>query len=62
MVIYKVTGWTNPVDWASSCQPKIVGYFMTRKGANAKVRSMKAEKYFHYDWSSIGIDKIEVQP
>lgn len=62
MVIYKVVGFTNPVDWASMPEDKILGYYQSRFGAEDKVADMMREKDWKYDWSSFIIDEIEVNP
>jgi hypothetical protein len=62
LIIYKVTGWSNPLDWASTSKPAGLGYFMTRKGAEAKVELMKDHKDWRYHWSDFEIQEVEVLP
>lgn len=47
MVIYQVTVWTKPVDWAESSRKESVGFFKSKSGAEARVDELKKSK----DWN-----------
>jgi hypothetical protein len=62
MIIFKVSGWTNPIDWAASSVQTDLGFFMSRKGAENKIKAMKKIKNWKYDWTDFQIREVEVLP
>jgi len=62
LTIYKVIGWTNPIDWASPTKACTLGYFQSRFGAEDKIADMKSEPDYGYDWSEFEIEEIGVWP
>lgn len=62
LIIYKVIGWTNPIDWASSSEASTLGHFQSRFGAEDLVANMKNEPDCGYHWSNFEIVEIEVAP
>lgn len=61
-IIYKVIGWTNPLDWSSSSEASTLGYYQTRFGAEDKVADMKNAVDWRYTWNDFEIVEIEVNP
>lgn len=62
LTIYKVIGWTNPLDWASSSESSILGHYLSRYGAEDKIADMKSDLDWNYHWSDFEIVELEVLP
>ena len=50
MVVYRLVGRTNPLDWASMAEDKTLGLFATKEGAERKANLLKSQKHWHMDW------------
>lgn len=48
MIIYQVKAWDKPVDWAASSKEVSLGLYMTRAGAEKKIKEFKKQK----DWKA----------
>ena len=62
LTIYKVIGWTNPIDWASSSKASTLGYYQTLFGAEDKVADMMKDVDWRYTWNEFEIVEVEVLP
>ena len=60
--IYKVIGWNNPLDWASSSKSSTLGHYLSHLGAEEKIAEMKMDLDWQYNWSDFDIIEIEVLP
>lgn len=55
-ILYTVSVWTKPVDWAASPQKEIVGYHKTRAGAEARIEELKKHKEYGVYWGDLQIN------
>lgn len=61
MKIFQLKAWQDGWDWASRYTEVDIGFFMTRAGAEKKIKEIKKNKEWRMHWKSFQIWEIEVQ-
>lgn len=62
MKIFHLKGWSARIDWASTSTVSDLGFFMSRKGAEAEIAKIKKNKDWRMSWSEFQIFEVEVKP
>jgi hypothetical protein len=62
MIIYHVKAWDKPVDYAASSREVSLGLYMTREGAEKKIKEFKKQKDWKAWWDLPTIQEVEVLP
>lgn len=51
MVVYHLTAWDKPLDWAASSREVSLGFFKTRDGAEKRIKEFKKQKDWKHWWN-----------
>lgn len=61
MKIFRLTAYQDTWDWASPLIRVDIGFYMTRKGAEDKIKEIKKNKEWRMSWKDFQIWDVEVQ-
>lgn len=61
MMIYRVTAWDKPLDWAASSREVTLGLYATRAGAEKKITEFKKQKDWKHWWNEPQIEAVKVE-
>ena len=61
MIVYHLTVWTKPVDWAASSQKQTIGFYKTEAGAEAKIKELKKSKEWNVYYGDPQIWPVTVE-
>lgn len=62
MIVYKVMGRTDPLDWASSAEDEVIAYYQTKESADKQIQAMKNRPDWRMSYSKFFVLPVEVHP